>query len=144
MVPNLGYYVQSINDVVTETETIGEKMHPGYEKIRKAIDDNDLKSISADELSEIAKLFKEGTKSYQLLLNRISKLRAPAKVMGIHKKFEKAYINYVAGCEEMISSIEAADGVDQELFNASEQKQDEASDIIMFTIEKMSNSLLKK
>ncbi len=31
--------------------------------------------------------------------------------MGIHKNFEKAYISYVAGCEEMIQSITIKDGV---------------------------------
>ena len=37
--PNLGFYVQTINDLVKETEAIGEKMNPNYEEIRKAIDE---------------------------------------------------------------------------------------------------------
>ncbi len=64
--------------------------------------------------------------------------------MGIHKNFEKAYISYVAGCEEMIQSITTKDGVDVALFNASEEKQDKATENISSAIQKMTNLLLKK
>jgi len=30
--PNLGFYVQKINDVVTPSENVGEEMNPSYEK----------------------------------------------------------------------------------------------------------------
>ncbi|OTO85257.1 hypothetical protein A5849_002188 [Enterococcus sp. 10F3_DIV0382] len=39
MLPNIGYYVQSIDQIVKETEAIGEGMHPKYEVIRNAIDE---------------------------------------------------------------------------------------------------------
>ncbi len=38
MRPNLGFYVQTINDLVKETEKIGETMNPNYEEIRQALD----------------------------------------------------------------------------------------------------------
>lgn len=144
MRPNLGYYVQTINTIVNETEQLGEKMNPSYEKIRTAIDKDKLSNLSAAELKEIVKLFEEGTTSYRELLEKINKLRPPAKVIGIHKKLEKAYFNYVAGCEEMTKSIDPENGVDIAAFDQSEKKQDESSDTIMFSIEKMTNTLMKK
>lgn len=144
MRPNLGYYVQTINTIVNETEKLGEKMNPSYEKIRKAIDEDKVSSLSSAELKETVELFNEGTVSYHELLEKITKLRPPAKVIGIHKKLEKAYMNYVAGCEEMTKSINPEAGVDIEAFDLSEKKQDESSDTIMFSIEKMTNVLMKK
>ena len=64
--------------------------------------------------------------------------------MGIHKNFEKAYLSYVAGCEEMIQSINLESGVDEDLFNTSEAKQDQATDQLTAAIQKMTNLLLKK
>ncbi|MFQ9321286.1 MAG: hypothetical protein ACLR3E_04445 [Enterococcus durans] len=144
MLPNMGYYVQAVDRMVKETEEIGETMHPKYQVIREAIDQNKTADLSSEELTEISGLFKEGTKKYQLILKKISQLRPPAKVMGIHKNFEKAYISYVAGCEEMIQSITTKDGVDVALFNASEEKQDKATENISSAIQKMTNLLLKK
>ena len=144
MLPNMGYYVQAVDRMVKETEEIGETMHPKYQVIREAIDQNKTADLSSEELTEISGLFKEGTKKYQLILKKISQLRPPAKVMGIHKNFEKAYISYVAGCEEMIQSITTKDGVDVALFNASEEKQDKATENISSAIQKITNLLLKK
>ena len=142
MRPNLGFYVQTINDLVKETEKIGETMNPNYEEIRQALDKKKESELSPERLETIEVSFKKGTDKYRLMLEQISKLRPPATVMGIHKKFERAYTKYVAGCEEMILSI--ADGVDREAFDASEKKQDEATDEISFTIQRMTALLLKK
>ena len=142
MRPNLGFYVQTINDLVKETEKIGETMNPNYEEIRQALDKKKESELSPERLETIESSFKKGTDKYRLMLEQISKLRPPATVMGIHKKFERAYTKYVAGCEEMILSI--ADGVDREAFDASEKKQDEATDEISFTIQRMTALLLKK
>ncbi|MFP9184468.1 hypothetical protein ACLI11_16990, partial [Enterococcus faecalis] len=60
------------------------------------------------------------------------------------KNFEKAYLSYVAGCEEMIQSIDLESGVDKDLFNTSEAKQDQATDQLTAAIQKMTNLLLKK
>ena len=140
--PNLGFYVQTINDLVKETEAIGEKMNPNYEEIRKAIDEKKEAEVTPERLAEITRIFKEGTDKYRLMLEKISKLRPPANVMGNHKKFERAYMKYVAGCDEMILSLD--NKIDQEAFDAAEAKQDEATDEISFAIQRMTALLLKK
>lgn len=142
MKPNLGYYVQKINDIVKNTEAIGEEMNPCYEEIRQAIDKEDVASISDERRDAIVSLFKEGTNQYVAMQQTVRTLRPPAHVMGIHKKFERSYNDYVQGCEEMIASLE--NGIDVAAFDAAEQKQDEATDAISFSIQRMTSLLLKK
>ncbi|MGM0125320.1 hypothetical protein IGI37_002718 [Enterococcus sp. AZ194] len=143
MRPNLGFYVQTINDIVTDTEKIGEEMNPSYEKIRTALDEKKTDSLSQEELADIRVLFEEGTDKYREMSKKISTLRPPAMVMGIHKKFERSYLNYVAGCEEMLQSIRSEE-IDKAAFDAAEEKQDISTDEIAFSIQRMTNLLLKK
>ncbi|MBO0469718.1 hypothetical protein JZO66_04105 [Enterococcus sp. DIV0242_7C1] len=144
MKPNLGYYVQNINDIVKETEEVGEKMNEYYEEVRKAIDEDKVTELAPERIVEIQRIFQDGTKEYETMLEKVSQLRPPARVMGIHKKFERSYIEYLAGCNEMILSLDPEKGIDVDLFNASEEKQDKATDDISFAITRMSNLLLKK
>lgn len=143
MRPNLGFYIQNINKIVQDTEEIGEGLNPKYEEIRQAIDNDTLSELTADKLTAIIESFEKGTEKYQAMLQQISKLRPPAQVLGIHKKFERSYTNYVKGCEEMISSL-ANNQVDVEAFNAAEAIQDEATDGISFSIQRLTSALLKR
>ncbi|MBM7709674.1 hypothetical protein [Enterococcus lemanii] len=143
MRPNLGLYIQNINQIVQETEAIGENLNPKYEEIRQAIDQEQLAEISAEKISEIVETFANGTSKYEAMLKQVRSLRPPAQVLGIHKKFENSYANYVAGCQEMIASL-AQGTVDVEAFNAAEEKQDGATDGISFAIQRMTRILLKK
>ena len=127
MRPNLGFYVQTINDIVKTTEDIGEVMNPYYEEVRQAIDKNKVNDLTAERIAEIQ-----------------AKFKPTPQVLGIHKKFQHAYTEYVAGCNEMILATDPETGIDAELFNASEEKQDQATDELTFAITRMSNILLKK
>ncbi|MBL1230436.1 hypothetical protein IW492_14475 [Enterococcus sp. BWB1-3] len=144
MKPNIGYYIQVINDIVQETEKVGEEMNGHYEELRQAIDDKKEADISKEKLAEVQGIFNEGTEKYEVFLKQILGLRPPVKVIGIHKKLERCYTEYVAGCKEMVLSLDPEKGLDTALFNASEEKQDKATDDISFCITKMSNLLLKK
>lgn len=102
MRPNLGFYVQTINDIVKTTEDIGEVMNPYYEEVRQAIDKNKVNDLTAERIAEIQAKFKEGTEKYELMLKKVGTLKPTPQVLGIHKKFQHAYTEYVAGCNEMI------------------------------------------
>lgn len=130
--------------MVKETEDIGEQMNPYYEEIRQAIDQETYHELSIERLTEVKRMFEQGTEQYQQMLKKITQLRAPAHVLGIHKKLERSYKEYVAGCREMVDAIQPETGVDVHLFDASEKKQDQATDNISFAITRMSNLLLKK
>ncbi len=142
---NLGYYIQKINDIVTASEEIGEEMNPSYEIIREAIDNDKVSGITAEQLKSTHELFLNGTNKYRGLLAEIKSLKAPVKVMGVHKKLEKAFESYVDGCQEMIDSINLDKAsVDASKFDLSEQKQDEATDNISFCIQRVTQLVMGK
>ena len=88
MLPNIGYYVQSIDQIVKETEAIGEGMHPKYEVIRNAIDEG--KQVNwTNRLLKRSSCYLKKEQKYRAMLMKVSTLRPPAKAMGIHKNFEK-------------------------------------------------------
>ncbi|QIL47097.1 hypothetical protein G7082_00420 [Vagococcus hydrophili] len=143
--PNLGYYIQKINDIVTTSEEIGELMNPSYETIRTAIDSKKLADLTSEQLKETKELFMSGTDKYRTLLAEIKGLKAPVKVIGIHKKLEKSFETYVFGCQEMVDSINVEEtSVNQEQFNTSETKQDEATDEISFCIQRITQLVMGK
>ncbi|MGY3703654.1 hypothetical protein BW731_10400 [Vagococcus martis] len=143
--PNVGQYLQVINAVVTESENVGEKMNPSYEIVRKAIDDNELSELTVEQLTEIKNQFTTGTEAYRVMENSLLHLKAPVKVLGIHKKLEKAFKDYVEGCQEMIDSIDAENAkVDSEAFDLSEAKQDAATDGISFCIQRITQIIMNK
>lgn len=143
MRPNLGFYVQTINDIVKTTEDIGEVMNPYYEEVRQAIDKNKVNDLTAERIAEIQAKFKEGTEKYELML-KSRNIKTDATSTWHSQKFQHAYTEYVAGCNEMILATDPETGIDAELFNASEEKQDQATDELTFAITRMSNILLKK
>ncbi|MCF1616908.1 hypothetical protein [Tetragenococcus koreensis] len=140
MKPNPNFYLQKINQIVKDTEEIGETMNPNYEEIRALIDEGKSAELTEERQLAAVEIFKEGTAKYRDLLKSLSSLRAPARIMGVHKKFERAYQTYVDGCEDMIESI--ANGIDIEAFDVAEQKQDEATDAIAASLQKMTSLLM--
>ncbi len=139
---DLGYYIQMINQLIQDTEAVGEKMNPKFEEVKKAIEDNQLATLSSEQLSEILATFNEGTQTYKAYLSKLQRLKAPARVIGLHKKLVAAYQKYVQGCLDMIASLEGE--VDVEAFNQAEQHQDEATDTIAFAIQRMTMLLMKR
>ncbi|MDN6639559.1 MAG: hypothetical protein L0L10_02130 [Tetragenococcus sp.] len=139
MKPNPNFYLKKINQTVKETEEIGTTMHPYYEEIRELIDNGKSDELTEEKQLEAVEVFKEGTAKYRDLLKSLSDLRAPARVIGAHKKFEQSYQSYVDGCEDMIESI--SNGIDVKAFDEAEQKQDKASDSITLSLQKITNLL---
>ena len=143
--PNVGQYLQVINAVVTESENVGEKMNPSYEIVRNAIDEENLSDLTVEQLTDIKSHFSEGTEEYRVMENTLSHLKAPVRVLGIHKKLEKAFKESVEGCQEMIDSIDAENAkVDSEAFDLSEAKQDAATDGISFCIQRITQIIMNK
>ena len=140
MKPNPNFYAQKINQIVKDTEKVGEDMNPNYEEIRGLIDEDNIAELTEERQLEAVEVFKEGTAKYRDFLKTLSSLHAPARVMGAHKKFERSYQDYVDGCEDMIESI--SNEVDVKAFDAAEQKQDEATDGIASALQKITRLLM--
>lgn len=141
---NVREYLQIINDVVTESESVGEKTNDSFEAVRNAIDNNTLSDLTSEELTKVKAAFAEGTEEYRVVANRLTHSKAPIQVMGIHRKLEKAYEEYVNACQLMVDSIDAEGAsVDIDMFNESELKQDESTDVISFCIQRITQLVMK-
>lgn len=132
--------MQKLNQIVKETEEIGETMNSHYEEVRELIDKDKVDELTEDKQLEIVEVFKKGTAQYRQLFKTLANLRAPARVMGVHKKIEQSYQAYVDGCEDMIESI--SNDIDVAAFDAAEQKQDQATDNIASSLQKITNLLM--
>lgn len=139
--PDLAYYLTTINTVVTDTEQIGTDLNGAFEEIKGAIENKDAANFDDARRLEIIALFQEGTDKYRMMFEKIGRLKAPARLLGNHKKFEQAYKAYVVGCEEMVLSLQ--DGIDEAAFRAAEEKQDQATDQIAAAIQKMTQVMVK-
>lgn len=140
MKPNPNFYAQKVSQIVQEIEKIGEKMNPDYEFLRQMIDKKQLDELTDEKKQEIRTAFQVGTDQYKALFDQLKKLRAPARVMGMHKKFERAFEDYVAGCQGMVDSLKDTT-VDVSSFAAAEKQQDDATDAISFAIQRIMNLL---
>lgn len=139
--PNLGYYVTMVNTIVTDTEKIGASLHSDFELIRTAIDQEQTATVEEAKRLAILENFQTGTQKYQEMLAKIKQLTPPATIMGIHKTFERAYTDYVAGCEAMVASV--TDTIQPAAFNAAELAQDQATDEIAGAIQKMTQKVIR-
>ncbi|RSU00297.1 hypothetical protein CBF37_02150 [Vagococcus vulneris] len=131
-----------INSIVTESENIGEEMNDSYEVIRQAIDSNKVDSLDTATLTSVHDVFMQGTAKYDVLVEEIAKLKAPVKVLGIHKKFQKSFDTYVVACKDMVEAVTES-GVDVNGFNTSEANQDAATDEIAFSIQRITQLIMK-
>lgn len=134
--------MRTVNEVVTRTEEIGEELNPYYEIIRQAIDEEKVADLELSTLQNVEKEFTTGTKEYEEMLQKILSLKPTVKILGVHKKFQRAFETYVEGCQEMCDSIDTEKGtVDVEKFNDSEAKQDEATKVITFCIQRIAQQI---
>lgn len=142
--PTIGFYAQKINQVVETTEQTGEAMNPFFELIRQAIDKGTVAELTEAQYSEVKEAFNKGLENYKKLLVVLNNQTAPIKVIGIHKKFEKTYEDYISSCQMMIDSLgETPQDLAVEAFNQSEEQQDDITETLAFCVQRLSNLLLK-
>lgn len=139
---NIAYYFQTINDVISDTEEMGSKMHPYYESLRKAIDNQD--EVSKEELAKVETIFEEGCDTYDTYQTKVETLQAPVKLMGLHKKFVKSYSDYVAACHAMLEAVNPEEGLNIEQFNQAEKEQDDHSQKVSQVVARMATLAMRK
>ncbi|MGX7417995.1 hypothetical protein ACWOFR_04230 [Carnobacterium gallinarum] len=142
MKANINYYAQAVNTAITDTEEIGESLNPHFEVLKEALDQNKVTELSVEQLTTIKEKFAEGTEKYRGINTILVGLKAPVKVLGVHKQLLKSYSEFIRGCQEMTDSIDAEkQAVDTEVFTSSEAVQDVSSDSMMKTIQRITKIL---
>lgn len=141
---DMSYYIQQINQLVQQTEEIGETLNEHFMVLRSAIDKKTTDQLEKEQLEEISNKFAKGVATYKNIYKQLLQMRAPVKVIGIHKKLEKNYDEYIKGCQQMLDSIDTEKNLlDVEAFNQAEKIQDEATNGIAFCIKRITTLALK-
>ncbi|APX72115.1 hypothetical protein M5C72_02940 [Companilactobacillus allii] len=130
-------YGNLINNTVQSIQDEQDKLNPEFETLRKALDRDQIERIDSVEYTKIMHDFKKGTDSYQDLLTKLQKAKAPARYMGTHMSLVAAFKKYVEGCTEMTESIGEDQKIDREKFNNAEKVQDENMDKFSKYMQKM-------
>ncbi|GKQ43146.1 hypothetical protein RD055328_10690 [Companilactobacillus sp. RD055328] len=130
-------YANTVNDAVQNTQEVQEKMHPQFEVIKKAIDENTLKDMLSSKYLEIQGDFQQGTDEYKKIAKVMHEAKAPARLMGTHHNLANVYDEYAQSCQDMVDSMKDNRDVDIEAFTIAEKKQEEATDKISKYITKI-------
>lgn len=130
-------YGTLINKTVQTIQEEQDILNPEFEKLRKALDRDQIDRIDSVEYTRIKADFSKGTKAYEDLLNKLQKAKAPARLMGTHISLVAAFKSYVEGCQKMTDSIKEDQSVDRQQFNESEKQQDEYMDKFSKLIQKL-------
>ncbi|WP_334329821.1 hypothetical protein [Companilactobacillus sp. HBUAS59699] len=130
-------YGNLINNSVQIIQDEQDKLNPEFEKLRKALDRDQVEKIDSVEYTKIMHDFKSGTDTYADILGKLEKAKAPARFMGTHMSLVNSFKKYVAACQEMTDSINEDQTIDRKKFNEAEQVQDENMDKFSKYIQKM-------
>lgn len=142
MKANINYYAQAVNTAITDTEEIGESLNGHFEILKEALDNGKVAEVEAKQLATIKEQFAAGTEKYRSIDAKLNSLKAPVKVIGVHKQLLKSYAEFVRGCQEMTDSIDLdKHSVDTEAFESSEALQDVSSDEMMKSIQRITKIL---
>ncbi|UQS83226.1 hypothetical protein [Bombilactobacillus thymidiniphilus] len=130
-------YVNTLNEIIETTQQVQEKLNPGYQEIKAALEQENLINMDASHYLQIQSSFQMGTDEYAELTKKLQQTKAPARIMGVNMLLVDAYKDYVVACQSMVDSMHDDRTVDQEQFLAAEQAQDKATDLISKHLQKM-------
>ena len=119
-------YSQAINTLITNTQTIQNKLNPLFETLKQHLKDNQA-DMAAAAYQKTLQAFIEGTNDYRNELAKLTKAVAPARLLGSHHSLVTAYRDYVAGCQQMVDSMHDDQTIDIDQFMLAEKQQDAAN-----------------
>lgn len=135
----LQHYARLISSVMDATEGQQDTLGPLFDRLRKAIDDDQLASVSDEDYAATREAFAAGTAVYETQLTALQQATAPARMMGNHQLLTAAYADFVAGCQAMTASLgDGKAALDQSQFDAAEKAQDEATEKLMKRLQRVS------
>ncbi|MBM7617945.1 hypothetical protein JOC36_001539 [Weissella uvarum] len=119
-------YAMMIGDIAQLTEETGEKTSPFFEKLDEALKAEKLSDLDKAEFQDIAAAFEDAVDVYQDAAKKLHELKAPARILGMHKTLAQIYQDYADATKEMADSLDVdKQAVDLDAFRDSEEKQND-------------------
>ncbi|MBS0950281.1 hypothetical protein JK159_07930 [Weissella minor] len=119
-------YAMKVAEIAQLTEDTGEKTSPFFDRLDAALNDDKLADMSKEDFQEIATAFDDAVDVYQDASANLAAIKAPARVLGMHKSLVQSYKDYADATQEMADALQVEKhAVDMEQFRDSEAKQND-------------------
>lgn len=136
-------YAMQLSEIVQTTEEIGTKVGPFFGKLEEAMQADKVAEMPKAEFQEIAAEFDETVEAYEATIARMNTLKAPVRVMGLHKTMMATYRAYVDATHKMADALNVEEqAIVQPAFGESEVAQEDLMDKFTAQINRILTSVL--
>jgi hypothetical protein len=119
-------YALKVGEIAQLTEDTGEKTSPYFDKLDEALQADKLADMSKADFQEIATAFDDAVDIYQDAASNLSAVKAPARVIGMHKALAQVFQEYADATQAMADALDVdKQAVDLEAFRNSETQQND-------------------
>ncbi|MGX7041905.1 chemotaxis protein [Leuconostoc holzapfelii] len=117
-------YVQTLQNVLTNTEDTATRVTPFFTKLDDAKAAGKIAEIPAAEFAEIKAEFEDAVASYQANAAKLNAASAPVRLLGVHKSLASAYAKYADATQLMADAVVVSDqSVADDKYAQSEEEQ---------------------
>ena len=114
-----------LSELIETIQEAGDRVAPFFEKLDKALKENELASLSTDEFVEIATEFENVVEIYQDVSKQLNSLTAPVRLIGAHQIVKQIFADYTTATKVMADSLDVnTQQVNLADFRKSEADQD--------------------
>lgn len=136
-------YMPVLSKVIESTEKMGEQLNPLFEKLRQAIDNDQVAAMVPAEFNDIQMEFSDGTEQYQKNLAQLKKVSVPVRLMGRHRNLVAAYDAYAQACAAMTASLDIkTQTIDVDAFNQAEKAQETEMAHVSNNVQRIMNMVM--
>lgn len=126
MFANPREYAMKLSQLVQATEESGSNVAEYFEKIRTAIDEDQVAAMPKAEFAEISAEFDDVVEVYKKAAADLDQMKAPVRLIGVHGSMQKTFRAYYEATVVMADALDVNNQkVDVTAFNQSEQDQDQ-------------------
>ncbi|QIL51062.1 hypothetical protein G7084_07010 [Weissella coleopterorum] len=132
MFANPREYVMQLSQLVQTTEESGTNVAEYFEKIRAALDQEQVDAMPKAEFAEISVEFDDVVEIYQQVAQDLDRMKAPVRLIGVHGAMQKTFRAYYEATVVMAKSLDVNNQqVDVVAFDQSEKDQDQLMEEFM-------------
>lgn len=114
-----------LSELIETIQEAGDRVAPFFEKLDKALKENELASLSTDEFVEIATEFENVVEIYQDVSKQLNSMTAPVRLTGAHQIVKQIFADYTTATKVMADSLDVnTQQVNLADFRKSEADQD--------------------
>ncbi|MDR3191000.1 MAG: hypothetical protein LBT80_07335 [Lactobacillaceae bacterium] len=136
-------YAVKLSQIIQDTENAGEGVAPYFEKLRDAIDADQVAALPKTEFEEISAEFDDVVEVYKNAVADIKNLKAPVRLIGVHGNLVNTFTAYYEATDAMAKSLNVAEqSIDMTAFEKSEHDQDTLMEEFLKQVRRVMTSVM--